>query len=139
NQEPIPVPCSMNRLNPAEPKRANLPLRFMWIPSAAWRNPSNTPFRIVSESRREGESKMKRQRGALTVITPLIILLVILFSALALDGARLYAMRGQMQSIANAAATAAADAAQACGGGPITLADIQSSADSAARAQGMDD
>ncbi|MFT0138584.1 pilus assembly protein TadG-related protein [Alcanivoracaceae bacterium MT1] len=82
---------------------------------------------------------MKRQRGALTVITPLIILLVVMFSALALDGARLYAMRGQMQSIANAAATAAADAAQACGGGPITLADIQSSADSAARAQGMDD
>lgn len=82
---------------------------------------------------------MKRQRGALTVITPLIILLVVMFSALALDGARLYAMRGEMRSIANAAATAAADTAQACGGGPITLADIKSSADSAARAQGMDD
>ena len=41
---------------------------------------------------------MFRQRGALTVITPLLMLLVILLGAMALDGARLFSLRKEMQS-----------------------------------------
>ena len=51
---------------------------------------------------------MFRQRGALTVITPLLMLLVILLGVMALDGARLFSLRKEMQSQVNAAATAAA-------------------------------
>ncbi|SOC26333.1 uncharacterized membrane protein [Alloalcanivorax xenomutans] len=80
---------------------------------------------------------MKRQRGALTVITPLIIILIVLFSALALDGARLYSVRSQMQSIANVAATAAADAAQACYGGEVSSTSIEAVAKAVADEHGM--
>ncbi|MCE7510640.1 pilus assembly protein TadG-related protein [Alloalcanivorax xenomutans] len=82
---------------------------------------------------------MKRQRGALTVVTPLIIILIVLFSALALDGARLYSVRSQMQSIANVAATAAADAAQACYGGAVSSASIEAVAKAVADEHGMDE
>jgi len=51
---------------------------------------------------------MFRQRGALTVITPLLMVLVILLGVMALDGARLFSLRKEMQSQVNAAATAAA-------------------------------
>lgn len=57
-----------------------------------------------------------RQRGVLMVTTPLLMLLIVLLGALALDGARLYSLRAEMQSVANTAATAAANLAQACGG-----------------------
>ena len=80
---------------------------------------------------------MFRQRGALTVITPLLMLLVILLGVMALDGARLFSLRKEMQSQANAAATAAADAAQACGGEFITLQDMKDRALIAAQAQGF--
>jgi uncharacterized membrane protein len=81
---------------------------------------------------------MFRQRGALTVITPLLMLLVILLGVMALDGARLFSLRKEMQSQVNAAATAAADAAQACGGQMISLADMRQRALTAARAQGFE-
>ena len=80
---------------------------------------------------------MFRQRGALTVITPLLMLLVILLGAMALDGAHLFSLRKEMQSQVNAAATAAADAAQACGGEFITLQDMKDRALIAAQAQGF--
>ena len=81
---------------------------------------------------------MFRQRGALTVITPLLMLLVILLGAMALDGARLFSLRKEMQSQVNAAAPAAADAAQACGGRMISLSDMRQRALAAARAQGFE-
>ena len=59
---------------------------------------------------------MNRQRGALLFITPIIMIAVILLGVLALDGARLYSLRQEMQSQVNAAATAAADGTQTCGG-----------------------
>lgn len=59
---------------------------------------------------------MKHQRGVLMLVTPLLILLIIMLGALALDGARLYSLRQEMQSVANTAATAAANLAQACSG-----------------------
>lgn len=58
---------------------------------------------------------MFRQRGALTFITPIIMVIIIMLGVLATDGARLYSMRQELQSQVNAAATAAADATQACG------------------------
>jgi len=80
---------------------------------------------------------MFRQRGALTVITPLLMLLVILLGVMALDGARLFSLRKEMQSQVNAAATAAADAAQACGGEFVALQDINNRALIAAQQQGF--
>tara|TARA_R110000851_G_scaffold125389_1_gene256247 strand:- start:2178 stop:3923 length:1746 start_codon:yes stop_codon:yes gene_type:complete len=80
---------------------------------------------------------MFRQRGALTVITPLLMLLVILLGVMALDGARLFSLRKEMQSQVNAAATAAADAAQACGGEFVALQDINDRALIAAQQQGF--
>ncbi|MAY11746.1 MAG: hypothetical protein CL549_14885 [Alcanivorax sp.] len=58
---------------------------------------------------------MKKQRGALTFITPIIMVVIIMLGVLAMDGARLYSVRQEMQSQVNAAATAAAQATQACG------------------------
>tara|TARA_B100001105_G_scaffold244969_1_gene227165 strand:- start:1648 stop:3345 length:1698 start_codon:yes stop_codon:yes gene_type:complete len=66
------------------------------------------------------------------------MLLVILLGAMALDGARLFSLRKEMQSQVNAAATAAADAAQACGGRMISLSDMRQRALAAARAQGFE-
>jgi len=80
---------------------------------------------------------MNRQRGALTVITPLLMVLVILLGVMALDGARLFSLRKEMQSQVNAAATAAADGAQTCGGQAISLANMRRRALVAARAQGF--
>ena len=80
---------------------------------------------------------MFRQRGALTVITPLLMLLVILLGVMALDGARLFSLRKEMQSQVNAAATAAADAAQACGGEFVTLQEMRDRALIAAQEQGF--
>ncbi|WP_284455658.1 hypothetical protein [Alloalcanivorax xenomutans] len=79
---------------------------------------------------------MKRQRGALTVVTPLIIILIVLFSALALDGARLLSMQKEMQAQANAAAFAAAGSAYTCGGTDSNA--MRALAIDAATAQGFD-
>ena len=76
---------------------------------------------------------MNRQRGALTFIVPLIMVTIVLFGTLAIDGARLYSLRQEMQSQVNAAATAAADAAQACGGENVTAETIRQRGLAAAR------
>lgn len=93
-------------------------------------------------NRRERIAMLVSQRGVLAVTTPLLIMLIILFTVLLLDGARLYAVKREMQAVANAAAMAAAEVAQACGGEPIgsesTRNDrIVASANAAAVAQGM--
>ncbi|QIB52917.1 MULTISPECIES: hypothetical protein [Pseudomonas] len=79
-----------------------------------------------------------RQRGALIFITPLLLTAIALMSALIIDAARLYALKAEMQSQVNAAATAASDASQACGGPGVTMQDMSQRALSAARAQGFD-
>ena len=83
---------------------------------------------------------MFRQRGALTVITPLLMLLVILLGVMALDGARLFSLRKEMQSQVNAAATAAANMTQSCASlsGARTLPEITAVAESVARQSGWD-
>lgn len=81
---------------------------------------------------------MNRQRGALTFIVPLIMVIIVLFGTLAIDGARLYSLRQDMQSQVNAAATAAAGAAKACSGPEVELSEIRRRALVAAREQGFD-
>jgi uncharacterized membrane protein len=78
-----------------------------------------------------------RQRGVLIFITPLLLTAIVLMSALIIDAARLYALKAEMQSQVNAAATAASDASQACGGPGVSLQDMSQRALSAARAQGF--
>lgn len=78
-----------------------------------------------------------RQQGVLVFITPMLLLLVLLFGTLTLDGARLYSLRSAMQSQVNAAATAAADATQACGGQSASLSNMKARALTAAKAQGF--
>ena len=56
----------------------------------------------------------QRQTGVLVFITPIILLLIVMFGALMLDGARLYSIRETMQAQVNAAATAAANFTQSC-------------------------
>lgn len=62
---------------------------------------------------------MKRQRGALMFVTPMLMILIIMLGVLALDGARLYSLKTEMQGIANTAATIAASDMQACSGNSI--------------------
>lgn len=83
---------------------------------------------------------MFRQRGALTVITPLLMLLVILLGVMALDGARLFSLRKEMQSQVNAAATAAASMTQSCESlsGSRTLPEMTTLAENIARQSGWD-
>jgi uncharacterized membrane protein len=88
-------------------------------------------------NRRERIALLSSQRGALAVTTPLLIVLIIVLTVLLLDGARLYATKREMQSIANAAAMAAADAAQACGGEIVNQSMIEAAAVAAANEQGM--
>ena len=78
-----------------------------------------------------------RQRGALSVITPLLLLIVIILTVMALDGARLYSLRSEMQAQVNVAAQAAAGEAQACGGQAPSTALVQQRALAAATAQGF--
>ena len=80
----------------------------------------------------------RHQRGALSVVTPLLLVLVIILAAMALDGARLYSLRGEMQSIVNVAAQAAAGETQTCGGQFVSTALVRQRALAAARAQGFD-
>ncbi len=81
---------------------------------------------------------MHRQRGALIAITPLVITAIVLMSVLAIDGARLFTLQAQMQSHVNAAAVAAADTSQACGGPDISQAAMVQRALLAAQLQGYD-
>ena len=78
----------------------------------------------------------RRQRGALTIITPLLLLVIIILSVMALDGARLYSLRGEMQAQVNVAAQAGASATQSCGGLAPSVALIRQRAVAAAQAQG---
>jgi len=78
-----------------------------------------------------------RQRGALSIITPLLLLIVIILMVMALDGARLYSLRSDMQAQVNVAAQAAAGEAQACGGQAPSTALVQQRALAAAVAQGF--
>lgn len=59
---------------------------------------------------------MKRQAGALSVVTPLLVIVILILSTLALDGARLFSLRKDLQAQANLAATAAVGKANTCGG-----------------------
>lgn len=81
----------------------------------------------------------QRQRGAMIFLTPLVITTIVLMAVMAIDGARLFALRAEMQSQVNAAASAAADASQACGGVDISLQTMADRALAAAQAQGFDD
>ncbi|WP_290536711.1 MULTISPECIES: hypothetical protein [Alcanivorax] len=78
-----------------------------------------------------------RQRGALSVITPLLLLIVIILTVMALDGARLYSLRSEMQAQVNVAAQAAAGETQTCGGQAPSSAVVQQRAQAAAAAQGF--
>ena len=66
---------------------------------------------------------MNRQRGALIFITPMLMIIIIMLGALALDGARLYSLKTEMQGIANTAATIAVNDMQACSGNSIYQGD----------------
>ncbi|ONF45041.1 hypothetical protein BTO32_00750 [Marinobacter lutaoensis] len=61
----------------------------------------------------------RRQRGVLVFLTPFLLVVLAVIVTLAMDAARIYAVRGDMQRVVNAAATAAADEAQACGVGDL--------------------
>lgn len=54
------------------------------------------------------------QRGVIAVTAPLIIIVILMLSALMLDGARLYSAHSALQAQANIAATAAAGKANTC-------------------------
>ena len=86
---------------------------------------------------RPATSNRRRQQGALTVITPLLLLIIVILSVMALDGARLYMLRGEMQAQVNVAAQAAAAEAQSCGGQFISTPVIQARALAAAQSQGF--
>lgn len=78
------------------------------------------------------------QRGMLIFLAPLIVASLVLLAVLAIDGARLLALKSEMQNQVNAAASAAADGAQACGGAAVTVSTMSARALTAARAAGFD-
>lgn len=80
---------------------------------------------------------LRRQRGAFIFITPLILTIIALFSVMALDGARIYGVRNALQDQANAAASAGAEASQACGGVDVSVATMKARALAAAQAMGF--
>lgn len=59
-------------------------------------------------------TSIRRQRGVLIFLTPFLMVALAVVAVLAMDAARLYSLRADMQRVVNAAATAAADATQAC-------------------------
>lgn len=79
-----------------------------------------------------------QQRGALMFITPMLLLLIVMFGALMMDGARLYSIHQDLQSQANAAVTAAAGAAQTCSGTDPETSEMQGRALVAAESLGFD-
>jgi len=80
----------------------------------------------------------QRQRGALIFATPLLLVLIVTFTTLLIDGSRLLLVRSEMQSIVNSTATAAADEAQTCSGVPATFNAMQTRGLLAAKAAGFD-
>lgn len=81
---------------------------------------------------------LRSQRGALIFLAPIAVSVIVLMMVLAVDGARLMAMQSEMQSQVNAAASAAADGAQACGGADIEMTTMSARALAAARAAGYE-
>ncbi|MBO6849535.1 MAG: hypothetical protein JJ867_03525 [Marinobacter sp.] len=82
--------------------------------------------------------RITSQRGALIFLAPLAIATISLLTVFAIDGARLLSLQSEMQNQANAAASAAADGAQACGGANIAMPTMSSRALAAAQAAGYD-
>lgn len=89
-------------------------------------------------NRRAATTNRQRQQGALSVVTPLLLLIVVVLSVMTLDGARLFSLRSDMQSIANVAAQAAASNTHSCGGDAPDISVIEAQAFAAAQAQGYD-
>ncbi|MDL0431869.1 hypothetical protein QPM17_12060 [Marinobacter sp. TBZ242] len=83
-------------------------------------------------------NSLRSQRGALIFVAPLAVSVIVLMMVLAVDGARLLALQSEMQNQVNAAASAAADGAQACGGPDVEMTTISSRALDAAKAAGYD-
>ncbi|MCG2580082.1 MAG: hypothetical protein KA296_04305 [Marinobacter sp.] len=81
---------------------------------------------------------VRKQHGVLIFITPLIVTAIVLMMVLAIDGARLLALQSEMQNQVNAAASAAADGAQACGGPDIAMSTMSARALAAAQAAGYE-
>lgn len=77
------------------------------------------------------------QRGALVFLAPLMVAIFALVAVLAIDGARLLSLESEMQNQVNAAASAAADGAQACGGAAVSQSTMVARALTAARAAGF--
>ena len=71
------------------------------------------------------------------VATPIILIAILLFMIMGFDATRLYVVRGALQNQVNAAALAAVDAAQTCGGNEVALQNIQQRAFIAAVEQGF--
>lgn len=81
-------------------------------------------------------NNVKRQRGVLIFLMPFLLVVIAVVATLAMDATRLYSVKSDMQSVVNAAATAAADEAMACGVGDASL--MRSRALSAAKQAGFD-
>ncbi|MCH8498276.1 MAG: hypothetical protein LAT63_07350 [Marinobacter sp.] len=80
---------------------------------------------------------MFRQRGAMLITLPLMLVALFAITIVIVDASRLYGLRKEMQSQVNAAASAGADVTQACVGDSVSLAAIQARALMAAQAQGF--
>jgi len=82
-------------------------------------------------------NKIRRQSGVLVFLTPFLMVALAVVAVLAMDAARLYSVKADMQRVVNAAATAAADSSQACSmDGSLT--DMEDRAKAAAKAMGFD-
>jgi len=81
---------------------------------------------------------LRSQRGALIFLAPLAVSAIVLIMVLAVDSARLLALNSEMQNQVNAAASAAADGAQACGGANVEMSTMAARALAAARAAGYE-
>lgn len=80
----------------------------------------------------------RRQQGALIFATPLLLVLMVTFTTLLIDGSRLLLVQSKMESVVKSAATAAADEAQTCSGAPASFGAMQSRGLVAARAAGFE-
>ncbi|MBZ0334190.1 pilus assembly protein TadG-related protein [Marinobacter sp. AL4B] len=69
-------------------------------------------------------------------LMPFLLVAIAIAATLAMDATRLYSVKGDMQSIVNAAATAAADEAMACGVGDVSI--MRARALAAAKRVGFD-
>jgi len=81
---------------------------------------------------------LRCQRGALIFLTPLVISAIVLLMVLALDGARLFMLKSELQSQANAAAGAASSESKTCGGDNVSPERMLDRALAGARVQGFE-